>query len=158
MSDFGDTVTNFDADGTQDLIQFGVGLVSAYDDGRGNLSIRWAQSNNGSGTVNATVGQGNNDREGLILRGSNGEGVTNANLTNASAVATAVNAEFVITAADGEDAIIVVNDTDGNGFSVWQWLQSGGGEVSSGEVTLIGVFSANATVTTASFGFTDLLF
>lgn len=151
--EFGDTVTNFDVGGTQDMVQFTGGLVAAYDDGKGNLSIRWAQSTNNILTQLVTVGQGNSDREGLMLRGSNGEGVTHSNLGNATAVATAFNAEFVITAANGEDAILVVNDTDGNGFSVWQWLQAGGGEVSAGEISLIGVFEGNGTVTTSSFGF-----
>ena len=128
-------------------------LVSAFDDGSGNLSIRWAQSNNSGGSVSVTVGQGNSDREGVILRGGNGEGVVNASLADATAVASAFNAEFNITAANGEDCILVVNDTNANSFSVWQWIQSGGGEVSSAEISLMGVFSANGTVTTSSFGF-----
>lgn len=151
--EFGDTVTDFDVDGTQDMVQFTGGLVRAYDDGNGNLSIRWAQSSGNGSTPDVTVGQANNHREGLLLKGANGEGVTNANLGSASAVAAAFSAEFDITAANGEDAILVVNDTNGNGFSVWQWIQSGGGEVSAGEITLIGMFEGNGTVTTNSFGF-----
>ena len=88
-----------------------------------------------------------------MLYGANAEGVANASLANATAVASAFNAEFNITAADGEDAILVVNDTNGNGFSAWLWIQAGGGEVSAGEISLIGVFEANGTVTTSSFGF-----
>ncbi len=65
-----------------------------------------------------------------MLYGANGEGVTSANLTNASSVASAFNAEFNITAANGEDAVLVVNDTNANSFSAWYWVQAGGGEVS----------------------------
>ncbi len=151
--DFGDSVSSFAVDGTYDMVQFTGGLVSTFDDGNGNFSIRWAQSSGNGNTVNVSIGQANNDREGLMLRGSNGEGVTNASLGNASAVASAFNAEFVITAANGEDAILVVNDTNGNDFSVWRWIQAGGGEVGATELTLIGVFDAYGTVTTSSFGF-----
>lgn len=152
-SEFGDTVTNFDVNGTQDMVQFTGALATAFDDGRSNFAFRWSTSNGNSNTVNVTVGQENNNREALMLSGANGEGVTNADLANAGAVAAAFSVEFNITAANGEDALLVVNDTDGNGFSVWYWLQAGGGEVSAGEIALIGVFSGNGTVTTSSFGF-----
>ena len=64
--------------------------------------------------------------------------MTTANLGNAALVAAAFNSEFVITAANGEDALLVVNDTNGSSFSLWQWIQAGGGEVSAAELTLIG--------------------
>jgi Ca2+-binding RTX toxin-like protein len=151
--DFGDTVSNFDVDSIQDMVQFTGALATSLDDGRSNFSLRWSGSSSNSITVGVTVGQGNGDREALMLYGSNGEGVTAANLANATAVAAAFNAEFNITAANGEDAILVVNDTDGSDFSVWHWVQSGGGEVSAAEITLIGVYDANGTVQTSSFGF-----
>lgn len=152
-TEFGDTVTNFDVDSTQDMVQFTGALATSLDDGRANFTLRWSTSSGNSSTVNVTVGQGNNDRESLMLYGANGEGVTNANLSNATAVANAFNAEFNITAANGEDAILVVNDTDSTNFSVWHWVQAGLGEVSAAEIALIGVFSANGTVQTSSFGF-----
>ncbi|MFO1172993.1 MAG: Ig-like domain-containing protein [Hyphomicrobiaceae bacterium] len=153
-TEFGDTVTNFDVDSTQDMIQFTGALYTSLDDGRTNGSLRWASGNNTSLlSVAVTVGQGNNDREALMLSGSAGEGVTSANLSSASAVSAAINAEFIITAADGEDAVLVVNDTDSTNFSVWHWVQAGGGETSAAEISLIGVFSANGTVGTGSFGF-----
>jgi len=49
--------------------------------------------------------------------------------------------------------LLVVNDTNGNSFSLWQWIQSGGGETSAGELTLVGIFNANATVTADNFDF-----
>ncbi len=99
------------------------------------------------------VGQNDTDIEALYLSGANGEGVAGSNLGNAALVAAAFNSEFDITAANGEDALLVINDTDGNSFAVWQWVQAGNGETSAAELTLIGTFSANSTVTTASFDF-----
>ena len=46
-----------------------------------------------------------------------------------------------------------INDTNANSFSVWQWIQAGGGETSAAELTLIGIFTANATVTAGNFDF-----
>ena len=88
-----------------------------------------------------------------MLTGAGGEGVANANLSNANAAAIAFNAEFAITAGNGEDALLVINDTDGNGFSVWQWVQANAGEIEANELTLIANVSANTTVTTSSFDF-----
>jgi Ca2+-binding RTX toxin-like protein len=154
--DYGDTITNFDANGPalqDDLVQFTDVLNTLFDDGNNNDNILFASGNGGAGTVNITVGQGNGDAEALLLTGTGGEGVTTANLGNAALVSAAFNAEFAITAANGEDALLVVNDTNANSFSVWQWVQAGGGETSAAEITLIGIFNANATVTTANFDF-----
>jgi hypothetical protein len=88
-----------------------------------------------------------------MLSGLNGEGVTRATLGNAATVATEFNAEFAITAQTGDDALLVINDTDANSFAVWQWVQGAGGvaEIDANELTLIGIFTANGTVTTAMF-------
>lgn len=153
-TDFGDTVTNFDANGpvgTDDQVIFGDSLNGAYDDGNSNDNFLFDPGNGGGGTVNATVGQGNGDIEALLLTGAGGEGVTTANLGNAGLVSTAFNAEFAITASNGEDALLVINDTDGNSFALWQWIQAGGGETSAAELSLIGIFQANAAVTAANF-------
>jgi hypothetical protein len=155
-TEFGDTIANFDADGTDgtdDHVEFGGALNAAYDDGNSNDNFLFASGNGVLSAVNVTIGQNNGDFEALILAGTGGEGVTNANLGNAAAVSAAFNAEFVITAAAGEDALLVVNDTNGNSFSLWQWVQAGGGETSAGEITLIGIFNANAAATAGNFDF-----
>jgi Ca2+-binding RTX toxin-like protein len=157
VNEFGDVVTNFDANGPtaagDDRVEFAGALNTAWDDGNSNDNFLFASGNGGGGAVNATVGQGNGDIEALLLTGANGEGVTTANLGNAAAVAAAFNAEFAITAANGEDALLVVNDTNGDSFSLWQWTQAGGGELSAAELVLIGTFTANATVVAANFDF-----
>ncbi len=136
-----------------DRVEFGGALNTAWDDGNNNDAFLFASGNGGAGTVTITVGQGNGDIEALLLTGVGGEGVTTANLGNAAAVSAAFNAEFNITAANGEDALLVVNDTNANSFSLWQWTQAGGGETAAAELALIGIFTANATVTTAGFDF-----
>lgn len=152
-AEFGDIVTNFDVSRTNDLVQFSGALRTAHDDGATDGAFMWSQGNKcvGIGSSNVTVGQGSTDREGLLLR--SGDGLSTANLDSASAVAAAFSAEFNITAANGEDAVLVINNTSGNGFSVRLWVQAGGGEVSAAELTLIGVFQSNAAVTSSSFGF-----
>ena len=155
-AEFGDTVTNFDANGADavdDRVEFSGALNTAWDDGNNNDAFLFASGNGGGGTVNATVGQGNGDFEALLLTGAGGEGVTTANLGNAALVSAAFNNEFVLTAGNGEDALLVINDTNANSFSLWQWVQAGGGEMSAAELTLIGIFDANATVTAGNFDF-----
>ena len=51
-----------------------------------------------------------------------------ANLDSAAAVSTEFNAEFALTAANGEATLLVINDTNANSAAVWQWIQAGGGE------------------------------
>ena len=154
-NEFGDTITNFDATGTVDRIEFGGALNTAWDDRTLDDNVQFSSGNGTSGaiTVNMTT-----TVEALRLTGANGEGVTTANLGNAALVAAAFNAEFAITAANGEDALLVINDTDGNSASVWQWIQNTAvagntAEVDANELTLIGVITANGTVGTASFDF-----
>jgi hypothetical protein len=154
--EFGDTVSNFDATGTAaqvDQVRFSGTLNTAYDDGNSNDNFLFATGNGVAGAVNATVGQGNLEIEALLLTGAGGEGVTAANLGNAGLVSAAFNTEFNITAGAGEDALLVINDTDGNNFALWQWIQAGGGETAAAELSLIGIFQANATVTNTHFDF-----
>ncbi|MBH0204057.1 MAG: calcium-binding protein, partial [Nitrospira sp.] len=149
-----ETITNFDVTGIVgqvDRVQFTGALNTAYDDITNNDIFQFAITTGVAGTTTASI----NTFEGLLLSGLGGEGVTNANLTNATAVSNAFNAEFVLSGANGQDALLVVNATDSNNFSVWQWIQAGGAatETAAGEITLIGVFTANGDVTADSFVF-----
>ena len=154
-NEFGDTVTNFDATGTAaqvDRVQFGGALNAAFDDiGADDNVLAWATGNGlngGNTTVNLDTSV-----EALLLSGVNGEGVLSSALSNAAVVATEFNSEFNIIAAEGQDALLVINDTNGNNFSVWQWVQGAGGtvEIDTNELTLIGTFTANGTATTSMF-------
>jgi hypothetical protein len=156
-ADFGDTVTNFDANGgdaAEDRIEFNGTLNPAWDDGLANDNFLFVSGNGIAGTVNATVGQADANAEALMLTGAGGEGVATGDLGNAGLVAAAFNSEFNITAAAGEDALLVINDTVGNSFSMWQWIQSAtGAEVDAAELSLIATVTGNATVTTGNFDF-----
>ena len=155
-SEFGDTVVNFDANGTVDRVEFG-GLLNtggtSYDDGLSDDNFTFVTGTAGGATTAATVGQADGNAEALLLI----NGVTTASLSNLAAVSTAINNEFVFNGgggpANGEDSVLAVDASDGNSFGVYQWIQAGGGETSAAELTLIGVFTANAQVTTASFDF-----
>ncbi len=148
-----DTVLNFDATGLAaqvdrvEITNVGGTLHDDYDDGANDNNFQFASSNGAAGTVTVNLAT----IEALMLTGASGEGVTTANLGSAAAVAAAFNAEFAITAATGEFTMLVVNDTNGNSFSVWDFAQADGGEISAGELLLLGIFTGNATVTTASF-------
>jgi Ca2+-binding RTX toxin-like protein len=152
-TEFGDTVSNFDATGTAaqiDRVVFGGALNTAYDDGNSNDNFLFATGDSAAaGTTTVTVGQGNGDAEGLLLN----NGVTTANLGVAASVAAAFNAEFAITASNGEDGLLVVDASDGNNFALWQWIQAGGGETDASELSLIGIFQSNASVTAAHLDF-----
>jgi Ca2+-binding RTX toxin-like protein len=153
VTEFGDTISNFDVDGTDaqdDRIEFTGALNTAYDDRVNDDNFQFA-SGNGSDGGN-TAANLNTTFEALYLSGSASEGVTNANLSNATAVATEFNAEFAITASTGEDALLVINDTDNNSFALWQYVENGStAEIQAGELTLIGIFNANAAVSTSNF-------
>ena len=150
--EFGDTITNFDANGTVDRIEFGGALNARFDDGLANDNFLFVTSNGIAAVQSVDIGTANIDIEALVLTGVGGEGVTNALLRDAAAVSTAVNNAFDFTdAGNGQDVLLVVNDTDANSASVWQWIQATGGETSAAELTLIGVINANDTVTAASF-------
>jgi Ca2+-binding RTX toxin-like protein len=155
--EFGDTISQFDATGgagTADRVEFTSALNTLFDDGTNDNNIAFVTDNN-TNNDNVAVNL-NGTIEALFLDGANTEGVTNANLGVAAQVAAEFNAEFAITAADGEATILVVNDTNGNSASIWQWVQTAGGtaEIDVNELALIGIVNANATVTAAgSFDF-----
>ena len=155
VADYGDIINNFDTDNAlitlDDQIQIGDVLNTLFDDGTLDDNIAWVGGNGVDGgnfavDLNTTI-------EALILGGANNEGVSFANLTNATAVAAEFNAEFALTAADGEATLLLINDTDSNSAAIWQWTQAGGGEMAAGELTLIGVVNANATITGGNFDF-----
>jgi len=160
--DYGDTILNFDANGVpllgllRDQVQFSDSLNTLFDDGTNDDNISFVTSgaaNNSNTAVNL-----NGVNEALFLTGAVNDGVTTANLGIAAAVATEFNAEFAITAANGEATLLVINDTNGNSAAMWQWVQNTTAagqtaEIDVGELTLIGVINANATVATASFDF-----
>ena len=123
-TEFGDLVSNFDASGSAtqvDRVEFGGALNTAYDDiGANDDNFVFALGNGAAGALTVNL---NTTIEALLLTGAAGEGVTNPNLGNAALVSAAFNTEFDMTADAGQDALLVVNDTDSNGFALWQWVQ-----------------------------------
>jgi hypothetical protein len=54
----------------------------------------------------------------------------------------------------GQQTLLVINDNDGSSFAAWQYVEStGGNEIAASELSLIGIFNANGTVSTSQFGF-----
>jgi hypothetical protein len=147
-TDFGDTVNNFDTTGTTaqaDRIEFTGALNTAYDDISNDDAFAFASGN--GVPSNETLADLDTVFEAMFLAGTNGEGVTNANLGSASAVAAEFDAEFAIIASVDQDALLVVNDTDANSFALWHYVEAGTAEIQAEELTLIGIFNANGAVT-----------
>jgi hypothetical protein len=151
-TDYGDTVSNFDVTGTGaqvDVVQFTGALNTLFDDVTNDDTFTFA-SGNGINNDNAAVNL--NTVEALYLGGTNNEGVANASLGSASLVAGEFNNEFAITASNGQDALLIINDTDGNSFAVWQYAEStGGAEIAASELSLIGIFNTDGAATTSEF-------
>ena len=152
-----DVITNFDANGAAaDRLQFTGALNSLFNDRTIDTAIQFASGNTGGGTVNANM---DTAFEALFLSGTNGEGVTAANIGNAAAVALAFNNEFNITAAVGEDGLLVINDTTNgsNLTSVWEWHQLSGvgqtAEIDANELTHIATITSNVTTIITDFNF-----
>ena len=136
---------------TNDRIEFSDALNTLFDDINNNDVIQFGTS--AAGNNSNTAANVNTAFEALFLAGSLTDGVTTANLGNAAAVATEFNAEFALTAANGEQTLLVINDTNNNSAAVWQWIQAGGGEIAAAELTLIAIINANATVNPTDFAF-----
>jgi hypothetical protein len=157
QADYGDTVNNFDANGTTDRIEFGAALNALFDDLGNNDNFTFVSGNGANG--GNTAANMNTAFEAMFLNGANGEGVTGGNLNSqadAAAIATEFNAEFNITAANGEQSLLLINDTDGNTASIWQWIQADGdtdNAIDAGELTFIALINANATVQTTGLDF-----
>jgi hypothetical protein len=151
-ADYGDTVSNFDVTGTgaqADVVQFTGTLNTLFDDVTNDNTFTFAS---GNGTNNDNIAVNLSTVEALYLSGASSEGVSNANLGTASSVAAEFNAEFAITSSNGQNALLVINDTDANSFAVWQYVEStGGSEISAAELSLIGTFTANGAATTSEF-------
>ncbi len=157
-TEYGDTINTFRATGTGiDRVEFGGALNTLFDDGTNDDNFVFVTGNGANGGNTAVNLDGLN--EGLFLNGANSEGVSSAgsnDLDNANAVATEFNAEFNITAANGEATLLVINDTNANSAALWQWVQADGdtdNAIDAGELTFIGIINANATVSTSSFDF-----
>lgn len=59
------------------------------------------------------------------------------------AVAAEFNQEFAITSVAGQDALLVINATNSDNFSVWVYQENGTtAGIQAGELTLLGVVDA----------------
>jgi Ca2+-binding RTX toxin-like protein len=161
-AEYGDQVFDYsslDAVGLRDVVQFAGQLNTSFDDnnnGASNNTVQWAVGNEAGGALNANL----SSVEALYLSGKNAEGVGQADLGNAALVAAAFNAEFNISSSTSNnsaahDALLVINDTNGNSFAVWQYIETTGNgtEIQANELTLIGTFHSNGTAVQSQFIF-----
>jgi Ca2+-binding RTX toxin-like protein len=154
--DYNDTINNFDVTGTlaqADRVEFFNPLNLDFDDIIADDNFQFG-SGEGADGGNTSVNL-NTSVEALFLAGTNGEGVTGANLGVASAIVTEFNAEFAITAAASESARLVVYTTDTNSFSLWQYTENGAAnsELAITDLVLIGIFNGNGDAVIGQFDF-----
>ncbi len=152
--DYGDEVFDFRSGGDnnqRDVMSLSASLNTNFDDVSNNNSLQFASGNASPLLQLISL----NSVEALYLNGSAGQGVTNANLQNATQVANAFNAEFIVIAGNNnKDAVLVINDTNGNDFTVWEFQESGAQfGIQASELTLMARFHSNSTVTTGQFIF-----
>jgi hypothetical protein len=150
-TEYGDTIGSFDVTGTAvqiDHVQMGGALNTLFDN-LVNDDVFTFVSGDGINNNNVTVNVGTS-AEALYLSGVANEGMNNANLGNAAAIAAEFNAEFNLIAANGESTLLVINDTNLNSASIWQWTQTAGGttEIDISELVRIATVNANGTLTT----------
>lgn len=151
-TDGADTVTDFDNTGTEDVVRLGGNLNTLLDDVANNNNIAWATDNN-TNNDNVAVNL-NTVAEALFLDGLNSEGVANADLSNATNVASEFSAEFNITASSGGSVLLVVNATDSNSSAIWIYTEDGTtSEIQATELTLLAVIVGNADITMGRFDF-----
>ena len=151
----GEVIRNFDATGTAaqtDTIDLTSTLREWLDNNaNGTLSFAsGATSDNSNTAVNLAT------TEALYLRGTANDGLATSDLTDATALATEVNAEFNLTITQGQHTLLLVNDntTGSHQSALWLYTESGTGTsldspVSAAELTLIGVVEANASLLTS---------
>jgi Ca2+-binding RTX toxin-like protein len=150
----GEMISDFDSTGYAsqvDTIDIAGLLKAALDNNHnGNLNFGLsANSNNSNTAVNL------NTVEALYLGGSGNDGVSTANLTNASAIAAEFNAEFNITVSEGEQTLLVINDNNygSHQAAFWLYTESVSPEIQASELTLIGVVQSNADLLASQFHF-----
>ena len=150
--DFGDEVFDFRSSGNaglRDVLSLSAALNVSLDDVSNDNQIQFAAVN---GPLPQFVTL--NSVEGLYLNGTGGQGVTAASLANATQVANAFNTNFWVAASAGQDAVLVINDTDANDFAVWQFRESGAQlGIQANELSLMARFHSNNTVAMGQFIF-----
>ncbi|MGL4398093.1 MAG: calcium-binding protein, partial [Hyphomicrobium sp.] len=152
--DYGDVVFDFRSTGNagqRDVMSLSSALNSRFDDVNNNNQVQFASGNASPLLQIVSL----DSVEAIYLGGANGQGVANANLESAADVAGAFNAEFTILSNGGNrDALFVINDTDANDFTVWEFRETGAqAGVQASELTLMAHFHSNSTVTTGQFIF-----
>jgi len=150
----GDTITGFVA--ANDGINIDGALQTAVDDiGGANATFAWGTAAGGAGV--ATAMNVTSTVEAInVLDAENGgaAAVTAANLTDLTAVANLLEQEITLTAAAGDDAIVLVESSDVDGtFGVYYYLETGGtaNNFDAADLTLLGIVTGDAVTTADIF-------
>lgn len=151
-TEYGDTVNGFttlENLGFDDVVVFSGTLNAFFDDVTADDAFTFFTSDG----VNASNQSVDIDTiEALLVTGAN-DGLTDSLLSSASQLASELTSEFDFTNFTlGDDLLVVVNGTNSNNFSVWQFVENGASaDVVSSELTLIGLFNSNGDATSDNF-------
>jgi Ca2+-binding RTX toxin-like protein len=140
----GDTITGFVS--TEDVFKLDGALATALDDIADNTALAFATAGINDGNTGAAVGASlTADNEMLFLDTSNSN-LAAASLGDVSAVATALEAQITLTAATGNDGLIVVESSDTAGKAgVYFYLESGTNQnqFDAAELSVLAIITAD---------------
>ncbi len=129
---------------TEDKITLDGAIETAYDDqGSANDAIAWSQVDAATDGSAEAIDANDGTVEAIMLDGSE---LAVADFDDISAVVAELEEEVTLTAATGEDLLVVIEDTATNDFGAWLYVETGGtaNQFDVADLTLLGIFTADA--------------
>jgi hypothetical protein len=138
----GDSVVTFVS--TEDKVNIDGALQTLFDDqGSADAALAWEQVDAATDGSAEAIDANDGTDEAIMLDGSE---LAVADFDDISMVAAELEEEINLTAATGEDLLIVIEDTATNDFGVWSYVETGdtANNFDVADLTLLGIFTADA--------------
>jgi len=148
----GDTITGFVT--TEDKIRVTGALATALDDITDNTALAFVTTGINDGNTGAAVAASVTASNEMLILTSANSGVTTANLGDVSVVATALETQITLTAATGDDALVIVTASDAaTKAAVYLYVETGGtaNQFDVADLTLLGIITSDAQVVAGDF-------
>jgi len=140
----GDTVTGFETG--SDKFKIDGALATALDDIADNTALAFATTGINDNTAGAAVAASLTADNEMLLLTLETSGTAAANLNDVSAVATDLEDEITLTAASGDDGLIVLESSDIAGtFGVYLYIEDGiaANTFNEGELTVLAIITGD---------------
>jgi len=148
----GDTITGFVT--TEDKIRTTGALATALDDITDNTALAFVTTGINDGDTTAAVAASVTATNEMLILTSANSGVATADLGDVSVVATALEAQITLTAATGDDALVIVTASDAaTKAAVYLYVETGGtaNQFDVADLTLLGIITSDAQVVAGDF-------